>query len=270
MLALRWVDRRPVWAGIAMGLGANLKYLHLLFVPYLLIRRRWAAAVSLVVSTAAFAVLPAAQVGWAETGRQWATAVRGITGMAGTTSAGDAAAVHGLADSLSCSVTSAIARAISGPTALVVATAIGVALFALAAIAYRRRGVPLFGCSTSAVTAVEWPVLIAVLLAFSPQTNTRHLYDALAVTTAAAVLLLVPTPGVSRWPVAVGCAALVLGFTLPPGRRTVQGFWSPTVAWLRVAGPSWCLLIAAGCLLWTGLGRSRAIAEPVGDPTPTG
>ncbi len=110
-----------------------------------------------------------------------------------------------------------------------------------------------------AVTAAEWPVLVAVLLAFSPQTNTRHLFDATLLTTAAAVLLLAPAAGVRRWPVAAGCAVLVLGFTLPPGSRTVQGFWSPTVAWLRVGGPCWCLLVAAAGLLWTGLAQARAV-----------
>ena len=255
VLALRWVDRRPAWAGVALGVGANLKYLPLLLLPYLLVRRRWAAAASLAISSAALAVLPAVQFGWRETGRQWSAAVAGLTGMAGAAAPGERAEVHGVADSLSCSVTSAIARGTAGHSPLVpfaLAGALGVALFVAAAAVYRRRGVPLVGPASPSVTAVEWPVLVAVLLAFSPQTNTRHLYDALLVTSAAAVLLL--TPGRPRRGVlAVGMAVLAAGFTLPPGSRTVQGFWSPTVAWLRVGGPCACLLVAAGTLLWAAL-----------------
>ncbi len=270
VLALRWVDRRPAWAGVALGVGANIKYLPLLLLPYLLVRRRWTAATALVISSAAFAVLPAVSTGWAANGRDWATAARGLTGMAGGGPAGERAAVHGVADSLSCSVTSAVARGTtavggSAAVALSVAAAVAGVAFAAAAGVYRRRGVPLWGRGDPSVLAVEWPVLVAVLLAFSPQTNTRHLFDATLLTTAAAVLLLAPAAGVRRWPVAAGCVVLVLGFTLPPGSRTVQGFWSPTVAWLRMGGPCWCLLVAAAGLLWTGLAQARAVG---GRPSP--
>ena len=248
-VGLRWVDRRPILCGLALGLGANLKYLPLLFVPYLIVRRRWAAAVATVASAAAFAVVPAAQVGWAATGRLWAMAGRGLTDMAGGSDGGPHAEVHGVADSLSCSITSAIARHTSPAVAFAVAAGVGVALLVGVGVVYRRRGVPLVCPTSAAVTGVEWAAVVAALLAFSPQTNTRHLYDALIVTTAAAVLLMVRW----RWPLAIGCGVLVAGFTLPPGHRTVQGFWSPTVAWLRVGGPCWCLLVAAAAVWWAGL-----------------
>ncbi len=262
VLGLRWVDRRPAWAGVALGIGANIKYLPMLLLPYLLVRRRWTAAASLVASSVAFALLPAVSTGWAANGRNWTTALHGLTGMAGGGGGNERAEVHGVADSLSCSVTSALARA-AGPTwAFPLAGAVAVAAFGGAWLAYRRWGVPMFGRRTviqdRAVTAVEWPVLVAVLLAFSPQTNTRHLFDAVLLTTAATVLLLAPASGVRRGPLVVGVAVLVLGFTLPLGHRTVQGFWSPTIAWLRMGGPCWCLLVAAGGLLWTGLAQARS------------
>ena len=260
-LGLRWLDRRPAWAGVALGIGANIKYLPLLLLPYLLVRRRWRASVALVASAVGFALLPALSMGWSANDRNWATAVRGLTGMAGGGGGAERAEVHSVADSLSCSVTSALARAThsSGPAALALAATLALALFAAAAVVYRRWQVPIFGRGDAmplAVAAAEWPVLVAVLLAFSPQTNTRHLFDATLLTTAAAVLLLAPAAGVRRWPVAVGVGVLALGFTLPPGSRTAQGFWSPTVAWLRLGGPCWCLLAAAAGLLWTGLAQA--------------
>jgi hypothetical protein len=273
VLGLRWLDRRPAWAGVALGIGADIKYLPLLLLPYLLVRRRWTAAGALVAASVAFGVLPAVSTGWSANARNWTTALHGLTGMAGGGGGAERAEVHDVADSLSCSVTSALARAThaGGPTAFALATAVGLVLFAAAAAVYRRWRVPLLGrgdALPAAVAAVEWPVLVAVLLAFSPQTNTRHLFDATLLTTAAAVLMLAPATGVRRGPLAVGVAVLALGFTLPPGRRTVQGFWSPTVAWLRVGGPCWCLLAAAGALLWTGLAQARAIGAggPAGHP----
>ena len=284
VLALRWLDRRPALAGIALGFGANIKYLPLLLLPYLLVRRRWTAAASLAISAVAFALLPAVSTGWAANGREWAAAARGLTGMAGGGGVGERAEVHGVADSLSCSVTSALARGTGSATSgFALAAAVAAAVFAGTAWVYRRHRVPLLGPSDPtpagrAVAAVEWPVLLAVLLAFSPQTNTRHLFDGLLLTTAAAVLLVAPAPGVSRWPLAAGCVALVLGFSLPPGHRTVEGYWSPTIAWLRLGGPCWCLLLATAGLLWTGLGQATAIqwstgaagqlsAPPLGGPT---
>ncbi len=284
VLGLRWIDRRPMWAGVALGIGANIKYLPLLLLPYLLVRRRWTAAGSLVIASIVFALLPALGTGWSANGRNWATALHGLTGMAGGPTGVERAEVHGIADSLSCSVTSALAR-LAGPTwALPLAGAVAGLAFAAAAVAYRRRGVPMLTMGQSpaapprdppvpqnprrsrwapidraALTAVEWPVLVAVLLAFSPQTNTRHLFDAVLLTTAAATLLLFPAAGVRRGPLLVGTAILALGFSLPPGSRTVQGYWSPTTAWLRAGGPCWCLLVAAGSLLWTGLAQARAV-----------
>ena len=239
--------------------------------PYLLVRRRWTAAAALVGSSVAFAVVPAVQVGWPEIGRQWATAVGGLTGMAGVGHGGERAEVHKLADSLSCSVTSALARATGSPlAALSLAALLAAGLFAAAAWAYRRRSVPLLGPpSDAAVTAAEWPTLVAVLLAFSPQTNTRHLYDALLVTTAAAVLLLAPAAGVRRGPLAAGVAVLALGFTLPPGSRTAAGAWSPVLAWLRLGGPCWCLLVAAASLLWTGLAQARSLETKASEGSTT-
>src|SRR5947207_8423998 len=63
-LALRWLDKRPAWAGMALGLACNIKYLPIVTLPYLLIRRRWVAAGTLVIGCIAFALLPALLWGW--------------------------------------------------------------------------------------------------------------------------------------------------------------------------------------------------------------
>jgi len=96
-------------------------------------------------------------------------------------------------------------------------------------------------------------MLVAAVLAFGPQTNTRHLFDALIFTSAASAQLIFANRKVNRIPLLIGTAILFFGFILPPGNRTVIGELTPTVRWLRMGGPCWCLLIAAMTLLWTGM-----------------
>ncbi len=59
ILALIWMDRLPILCGVALGFGCNIKYQTLIALPYLLLTRRWKAAASTFISSAAFASLPA-------------------------------------------------------------------------------------------------------------------------------------------------------------------------------------------------------------------
>jgi hypothetical protein len=258
VLALRWLDRRPVAAGLALGIAVNIKYLPLLLLPYLLIRRRWTTTASLVISTMVFATLPALSTGWDANLRNWHTATNGLVEMTGAASSTpEAAEIHGVTDSLSCSITSALARITRHPQlGFALAAAVALAAFALCWLIYRRRHVAMFRPVTDArqrdaVTGVEWVMLLSAILAFSPQTNTRHLFDALLLTTAASALIIFARPTVNRIPLLVGCTIMVLGFVLPPGHRTRIGEHNATIDWLRYGGPCWCLLIAAMTLLWT-------------------
>src|SRR6202042_3814306 len=49
VLALRWLDRRPILAGIALGVVFNIKYLSLAMLPYLILRRRWKTLAAFVI-----------------------------------------------------------------------------------------------------------------------------------------------------------------------------------------------------------------------------
>src|SRR5258705_8385049 len=76
-LALRWLDRKPWLAGLALGFAVNIKYLPLVLLPWLLIRRRWLAAGSFVLGCIFFAILPAVQSGWNNNLNHLSTAFRG-------------------------------------------------------------------------------------------------------------------------------------------------------------------------------------------------
>ncbi|MFA6045003.1 MAG: glycosyltransferase family 87 protein, partial [Phycisphaerales bacterium] len=58
-LGLVWLRRRPTLAGLALGFAFNIKYLPLVLLPYLIVRRRWHAALAFVAGILLFAFLPA-------------------------------------------------------------------------------------------------------------------------------------------------------------------------------------------------------------------
>ena len=64
VLALYWLDRRPVLAGLALAVGISVKYVPIIGLIYLALRRRWTAAIATVAGCALFALLPALSVGW--------------------------------------------------------------------------------------------------------------------------------------------------------------------------------------------------------------
>jgi hypothetical protein len=273
VVALRWLDRFPICAGIALGMAVNIKYLPLMFIPYLLIRRRWRTTAGLIIGTLIFAILPALATGWTANLRNLHTAMTGLLQMTGMQTGGiEAAHIHHVKDALSCSITSALVRATSPGTGFLIAALIAGAIVTAAAWIYRQNQLSLFDpqlANNPAITAAEWVMLIAGVLAFSPQTNTRHLFDALIFTSAASVLLLFPRPSVSSIPLLVGTAIQFLGFILPFGNRTVIGEHTPTLVWLRMGGPCWCLLVGAFALLWTVVCASNATRTPLQEYTPS-
>jgi hypothetical protein len=263
VLGLVWMDRRPWLAGLALGFGFNIKYLPVVMLPYLLFRRRWNVAAGFILGAIGFALLPAIWSGWHENLRHLAVAYSGLLKLVGLeTGAAEAANLESISAPLSVSVTSMVSRAIGGGQAtwLVLAVSLGTALGVagvMLAIA-RRAGVPLLfrwltaqgAASQSETTLLEWLGLLVFVLAFSPQTNTRHLYLVLFVLTAAAVILLKPPAGVSRRPLVVGVAVLTLGLNFPQFNSLSS---SAALWWAAHAGPTVCLLFMYGTLLWTGL-----------------
>src|SRR6266446_5163007 len=57
-------DALPISAGLLLGFAVNVKYVPLLFVAWLAVRRRWAAAGAAVGGIVLWAILPAAVYGW--------------------------------------------------------------------------------------------------------------------------------------------------------------------------------------------------------------
>jgi Glycosyltransferase family 87 len=275
LLALCWLDRRPQWAGLMLGLAVNIKYLPLIYLPYLLLRRRFTAAAWFVLGIVVFALLPAVYTGWTANLQHWATASAGIAQLLGIkVQTVQAANIDALTVGHSVSITSGMAR-IAGLDAapslkwLLTIGAVLAAFVALAAV-YRRFGMPVLKWPKAseqtaspyrAMVALEWAALMALALAFSPQTNPRHLVLLLMAFALLSVLLYLPDAGSSskRWPASrwLALTALVVmmaGLSLPPG---TPEFATQLAWWRRVGGPGWSLVAMLPLLFAAGFTRLK-------------
>ncbi|MBL0927915.1 MAG: DUF2029 domain-containing protein [Phycisphaerales bacterium] len=273
VLGLRWMDRRPVAAGLALGFAFCIKYVSIIALPYFIIRGRFAAAAATAIGCAAWLAAPAMVLGWQTNLSYLPVAFGGITGLFGVQLAGTRADVWSLDYHRSVSLVSASQRLIDGmgwpPGALVaVVGGAAAAVFAAAWWVYRLFGVPMFrhrspaldGTPMSlagggapapvrAAVVMEWMGLIVATLAFSPQTIARHSFILLP----AHLVLAMIAVSARRLPTALlaGGALLVslLGTTMPPGSLAGK---EAVDAWRSVGGASWCwiamflLMLAAG------------------------
>jgi hypothetical protein len=268
-LGLRWAERRPALAGAALGFAFNIKFLPVVLVPLLIARRKWAVLGAFAAFSVGFAMLPAASMGWRANAEALAKSYSGIARLLGLPAVSSGAAhVLPFTDDRSVSLPSAIGRTLGWGEAgsMVLAGSVGLIVVAAWLARYPRSrrpsGVPLEGCGTdegwavsaSGMFAVEWVATMVLALVFSPYTNTGHLYLLLAANALAAVLVLGGVEGIRRWPVAAGCAAVLLGNVLPPGGKALE--WADR-AWHHVSGPSACMLVMVAGLIASGAASAR-------------
>ncbi|HWB53943.1 MAG TPA: glycosyltransferase family 87 protein [Tepidisphaeraceae bacterium] len=266
VLALRWSDRKPLLSGIALGFAFNIKYLPIVFVPYLILRRRWAILVSFIVSSVFFAFLPAVSMGWS---RDFAAVVKSDSGIARLLGihlpASASANTLPFTSLKSISIPSAIGRMTHLPEtyAVAIATAFAAVVLLFWFLLYRQRDLPLLkwpdaGSQTiqsfRKLFALEWAGIILLALAFSPYTNSPHLYLLLIVNAAVASLLLFSPAGTNSLPLLIASLILFLGTILPPGGNTFRG---AELGWKSAGVAGWCMYLLAFPLLWIGLRRFR-------------
>lgn len=254
VFALRFLDERPRLAGLLLGLAFNIKYLPIVFLPYLIGRKRYAAAAWFVIGIVAFAFAPAMMSGWKLNLHHWAEALSGIASLVGIpTTAAQAANVDPITAGHSLSITSGLSRimATDAPPSAPLAVAAAVALvtaFMLRHV-YAKWRKPLIGWPDAegqvaqpyrGMIALEWSALVTLVLAFSPQTNPRHTSMLLMTFAPLAAMLCFPKPGVFRWPALAATAILFFGLNLPPNIPELIG----QLAWWRgVGGAGWCMVL---------------------------
>jgi hypothetical protein len=264
-LGLLWLDRRPLLAGLVLGFAANIKYLTLITLPYLVLRRRWRAAGSLVLSAAGWAILPALYVGWSRNLELLGKAIGGLGNLAGG-GAMDGRVAKIMPPSFGWSIPSFASNLLGAgghtPMSIGVVALVAFAFLLTCWLLFRRAGVPMLGGRGGpaealqpllGVVAIEWAGLVVVALAFGPQTNSPHLSLLLLPCIVAIAVLGVPDHHRANMPLILGLVLLAAGLDLPPGGT---GFDSLVMNWRSVAGPSWCALAMYLTLLLVGLPRT--------------
>jgi hypothetical protein len=274
VLALRWLDEHPILSGMALGFGFNVKYLPIVVLPYLCLRRRWLVALAMVAGGVGFALLPAVQSGWQENLRHLSISFNGLLHMMGIDIGGtEAAAVGDVKTGFSLSITSAVARVAHRAKAdalapVVLGSIVGICMLVTIAF-YLMNRLPLLRWPAATkqssqpfrgLVVIEWAGLMMGAVAFSPQTNSRHLVLVMPATALLATMILVPRRGVLRWPPLLAFVVLLLGLSYPwGGSRTMLA--RDSRLWYRYGGQGWCVLIGYGILLWGGLRYVRALTE---------
>ncbi len=280
--AMRWVDKRPWLAGLALGFAFNVKYLPIVLVPYLLLRRRYRATAWFAAWAVAFAILPALSMGWRADARAWAQAGGGLLKLFGVdVGVQHAARVRAVTDAVSISLTSGLARIaetvgvrihhpLPHDVPLLAAAVVGGLFCAYAWWVYADHGVPVVRWPRDVTDqhrppyrglfSVEWIGLLLLMLTFSPFTNSRHLYMLLDVNIAGAALLLGTRGRVPRLPLAMAMAFMAMGITFPPGSSAP--FNGADSFWRRVGGPGWSMLAMYTALIWTNVRYQQRAAAP--------
>ena len=273
-LSLYLLDRRPILAGIPLGLIFNIKYLSLGMFPWLLIRKRWWTAGAYAVSALAFAFLPAVISGWQTNARNLSVAYDGLFRMVGVSQGTAAQAnVEDIRDFLSCSITSAMARTwLNGGSlkvGMLLAACVAITSMAVVVWRYVYNQVPLVdwpSATTQAkqpwrgVIGLEFTSILAATLCFSPQTNTRHLMMLLLITIPMVSLVVGARSGVRRFPLVVGALILAIGLMFPPAGSFSYNH-RLSLMWFGVGGQCWCLLIAVFALMSVGLAQARSLGS---------
>ncbi len=254
VFALYWLDRKPVLAGIVLGLISNIKYQALFFLPFLLLRARWRMAIGLVAGAVTAALAPALMIGWRLNLDYLLVALRGITSMTNSTKlpVSYAAKVPKMLWKGNISISSSVTRFFldhgwSKDSAYLFVLALACLIFLLLWWMFKRQGVafiwrtpPTLGNpqQEKIIINLEWCAMLLCMLILSPQCTRLHLILLLNFNLFAVVMLWFPRAGVKSWPVLAGI--LISQFTL-----IFPSAWLglPNTAWDYYGGPCWGLLI---------------------------
>ncbi len=259
-----WLQRRPTLAGALLGITVLIKYQSLCFLPLLLVRGRWRAALAMIAGIIAASLLPALWVGWELNLEYLNMALRGMT-TSHHNLISHAVRVPPLNSWMNLSITNGLVRAFQDhglplSDALIMAANIAFLAFLFLWWIFQRYGIPLLWRSPetlqnpqkeSAIFYLECTALLTGMLAFSPQLLNRHLFVLLNVQLLTGLMLLLPSQNVKRWPF-----ILVFAIELAPHPKFLE--------WRYIGGLGWALLLFLVVVIWNGLAYYRDKLEKPG------
>ena len=258
---LYWLQRRPSLAGALLGITVLIKYQSICFLPLLLLRGRWRAALAMIAGIITASLLPALWVGWERNLEYLDMAFHGLT-MTDTTLLSHAIRLPPLDWWMNTSITNGLVRAFQDhglpvSDALITASIIAFLAFLFLWWIFRHYGIPLLWRTPetlqnpqkeSAIFYLECAALLTGMLAFSPQLLNRHLFILLNVQLLIGMMLLLPSQNVKRWPF-----ILVFAIQLVP----LPNFFPWYLEWKHIGGPGWALLLFLVVMIWNGLAYYR-------------
>lgn len=289
------MDRRAWLAGLALAVGIHVKFLLLVFLPFLLVTKRFRPLAWSIGFVVLIFFATALVSGWDENQRHYAMSLGGAARIVGISSSEVdlAGRVHDLTWHNSVSLPSAVARITAGgatksltdtPPEYSHGLVYGITLL-LALLCgglgwgiYRLNRVPLIAAfwtkaaaydpvTRSRMALLEVAMGAVALLAFSPQTMKRHMFLALPILILGSALVLLRRRGAPIWTPAAGLAIITAGMMLPPGGSSTKHLVED---WKWISGVSICLLIGSFLILHAALRTHRAIRDgkPIADPPP--
>lgn len=249
------LGRHWLISGLALGFGFSIKYLPIVALPYFAVRGRMKHVAGLVAGIIFWALIPAAFIGWKLNTDLWRGATSGLIHSGDgnwQTDAGQARVMN--TREYGISITTAVVRTFDSmgqpKLGLPVAALLMGATFLAAWWVYRRNNQPMwlgrFGESEATrwpVLLVEWTGLIVVTLAFSPQTNSRHLVHAMPLGFLIGAVILTGQSDRTRRLGIAAAAIWWLGMVLPPSIPT-PSMQSAVWMWRRASGSCICMIIA--------------------------
>ena len=265
ILSLCWLDRRPTMAGFALGLAMNIKAFPIILLPYLIFRRRSKTAAAMVGSTVLFGLLPALAIGWKTNLQYLAQSSGGFLSLLGIhLNIRQQAQIKDVTASYSVSIPSGMVRMIGPEHATIAWTLVWSILLAVIvfwAWVYGRQGLSRIRWPNlrkqqeqpwRAMVAMEWAVLMAIALIFSPQTNSRHFLLMAPLAMLGSVMLVKTFKNPGWLFILSGTGIVWAGLTLPPGSFRIPFLTTAHSYWQFVGGPAWVILTAIPFLLWGG------------------
>ena len=259
------LDRKPLWAGFAVGASANIKYVSLIFVPYFVLTRRYRAAFAAAGSFVLFLYLPALLIGLHRDVEYIQVAFGGIANMFGLSARAPGADVYGVTWNRSVSITSTVfrytrAHQLSDAFALTLVFILFAIIVTALVTICRRRGLALQRATkeTSAALTLEWMALVVLALIFSPQTTLRHMVLITLVYAIAVAIGLALHERKSQIMLLVALMLLVGALAFPPSGLSSEELMAQ---WRGAGVPSWCTLVSLFILIRDGCDAARGLKE---------